>query len=260
MTTSLIARFAPHLNLVREYASVSANCRVVGDDVVKGVLKGLSDNILFHKGLFDARLELLRRVHLALADVIPSQSDKPVAGGSGVSELLAAYPNPTRQIVFLHHVAHLSEAEIGLVTGLEPDAVLDFIEAAEDTIWPLRRVRVLIVEDDIWIANHLRELLEEDGHEVVGIAKTQAAAMQLAEKTQPELLICDVNLEDGSSGIASAIDLQRNGRIPTIFVTAFPHMVRTLRPLSCTAIISKPFSENEIRTSVSRALDVNRAA
>jgi DNA-binding NarL/FixJ family response regulator len=57
-------------------------------------------------------------------------------------------------------------------------------------------VRVLIVDDHSGFRATARRLLESEGYEVVGEAEDAAAALAVAQKTHPELVLLDVQLPD----------------------------------------------------------------
>ena len=60
-------------------------------------------------------------------------------------------------------------------------------------------MRILIVEDEILIALMLTDALEAGGHEVTGMAATEAEALAMCAATLPELALLDINLRDGAS-------------------------------------------------------------
>lgn len=247
-------RFKPYLKSAVDYASVSANCKSRGKQIVRDTLATLNSSLVFIKPQNNDQVELLRRVHLTFeAANLPEklEADCPIFDWD---PKLLRFPNPIRQFVFLRYALALSDREVSLVTGIDEYSVRAFLKAADDIHAVMSGSRILIIEDDIWIANHLQDILQSDGHTIVGIAKTAERAVELARDTKPNLIISDVRLEDGSSGIISTIEIQRQNRIPTIFVTAFPEMVERLRPISCAAIIAKPFNDNEVRSSVASAL------
>ena len=71
--------------------------------------------------------------------------------------------------------------------------------------------RVLIVEDELLIALDLQDTLEDDGHEVVGIARDMATALSHAQDASVALV--DLNLTDGRTllpimGSPSCISLE----------------------------------------------------
>lgn len=65
-------------------------------------------------------------------------------------------------------------------------------------------LRVLIVEDEPLIAMDLEMVFEDAGHEVVGTARTADHAVAMARAQAPSLVIIDLNLADGTSGVDAA--------------------------------------------------------
>ena len=57
-------------------------------------------------------------------------------------------------------------------------------------------MRVLIVDDHAGFRATARKLLEGEGYEVVAEAEDAATALAAAERTQPELVLLDVQLPD----------------------------------------------------------------
>jgi CheY-like chemotaxis protein len=60
---------------------------------------------------------------------------------------------------------------------------------------------ILIIEDDPLVAMDLEALVEGLGHSVIGIARTRTEAVQTAAMRHPGLILADIKLADGSSGI-----------------------------------------------------------
>ena len=57
--------------------------------------------------------------------------------------------------------------------------------------------KILIIEDDVVIANHIKLALEENGHQIIGIARSHAEVNLALEKQIPELIL----IEEISKGI-----------------------------------------------------------
>ena len=66
---------------------------------------------------------------------------------------------------------------------------------------------VLIIEDETFIAMDLEGLVESLGHRVIGVARTHAAAVTLAKAKRPGLILADIQLADGSSGLDAVNEL-----------------------------------------------------
>ena len=60
---------------------------------------------------------------------------------------------------------------------------------------------VLIIEDEALIALDLEALVENLGHKVTGVARTRTDAVTIARNKPPGLILADIQLADGSSGL-----------------------------------------------------------
>jgi two-component system, response regulator PdtaR len=81
-------------------------------------------------------------------------------------------------------------------------------------------MRVLIVEDEAIVALHLAILVAELGHEVCATAASAAGAIALAPLHNPHVVLMDVRLADGSSGIDAARELHAQQALRCIFLSA----------------------------------------
>jgi CheY-like chemotaxis protein len=113
---------------------------------------------------------------------------------------------------------------------------------------------VLLVEDEMLIALDLERMLRELGHNVVGIARTHTEAVAAAKEHRPGLVLVDIRLADGSSGIDAANEIQAMGRVPMVFVTAYPELLLTGQRPEPTFLLAKPFQVDDLRVVVSQAL------
>ena len=91
----------------------------------------------------------------------------------------------------------------------------------EDAETSAQRLTVLIVEDDAIIGWTLQALLEEMGHEVVDIAATGERALALAAEFEPDLVLMDINLGAGISGIEVAQSRRSSDPTRIVFVSAY---------------------------------------
>lgn len=111
--------------------------------------------------------------------------------------------------------------------------------------------RVLIVEDEAMIAMLLSDVVEQLGYSVCDVASTEAQAVAMALACQPDLIIVDAGLHEGSGIDAMATILQQRF-VPHIYVTGDK---RTVQNLAGTAtILEKPFFAWELATAISAVL------
>ena len=80
----------------------------------------------------------------------------------------------------------------------------------------MKKLRVMIVEDNQIIAGLLAELIEAIGHEVCGIESGESGSVAGARRLRPDLMIVDVNLQDGS-GIGAVEAITRELPHPAYF-------------------------------------------
>jgi CheY-like chemotaxis protein len=116
--------------------------------------------------------------------------------------------------------------------------------------------KVLIVEDEAIIGMLLSEVLAGMGHEVIGVAATEGAAIALAEEYLPDLLIVDAGLTSGNG--LSAVDAILTTRfVPHVFTTGNALKVRLLKPDA--VVLEKPFHESELAEAITSAFSQNQA-
>ena len=80
-------------------------------------------------------------------------------------------------------------------------------------------MRVLIVEDDALIAMHLAMVVAEFGHDVCATAATAAEAIALAALHNPDVVLMDIRLAQGSSGIDAAREIHAQHGLRCIFLS-----------------------------------------
>ena len=115
--------------------------------------------------------------------------------------------------------------------------------------------RVLIIEDEAIIAMDIESIVASMGHLVTGIARTRDRAVELGRQERPDLVLADIQLADNSSGIDAVNTLLETFRdLPVIFITAFPERLLTGDRPEPAFLISKPYSEEQVRGAVSQAM------
>ncbi len=115
--------------------------------------------------------------------------------------------------------------------------------------------KILIVEDEALIARELTHRLTSMGWEVVGTAFGEEA-VELALETQPDLLLSDINLRHGLSGIDLAQRIQSLMDVPVVFLTAYSdeETVTQAKKLTPFGYIIKPVENRELQITIEMAL------
>jgi CheY-like chemotaxis protein len=119
---------------------------------------------------------------------------------------------------------------------------------------------ILIIEDETFIALDLEGLLESLGHRMIGIARTHAEAVATAKKKRPGLILADIQLADGSSGLDAVNELLDTFEVPVIFITGYPERFLTGQRPEPAFLIAKPFQPATVSAVVSQALFFERKA
>jgi two-component system, response regulator PdtaR len=81
-------------------------------------------------------------------------------------------------------------------------------------------MRVLIVEDDPMIAMHLAMLVADLAHEVCATAASAPEAIARAAASNPDVVLMDIRLAGGTSGVEAARVLHARHALRCIFVSA----------------------------------------
>lgn len=117
--------------------------------------------------------------------------------------------------------------------------------------------RILILEDEVIVALDIQEILENWGY-VCRVFHDFDSAMEVMGEYKPHLLICDINIGDGPSGIDFVKQAQvLIPRLSVIYLTAFSarSIVEVAGRTHPVNYILKPWSDHQIRVSVEMAFD-----
>ena len=141
-----------------------------------------------------------------------------------------------------------------------PEDVEKAILEAQKTIDSQLASKVLIIEDEPIIALDLENLVSELGHKVVAVAATKDDAVAKARSERPGLVLADINLGEGGSGIDAVSEILSSFDIPVIFITAYPEKLLTGERPEPTYLIAKPFLPETVQATVGQALFFHPAA
>lgn len=120
----------------------------------------------------------------------------------------------------------------------------------------MKKLRVMIVEDEMIVAKDLQRILKKLGYETTDPFSAGRKALEQLEFLRPDFILLDINLKGDMDGIQLAQHVLQDYGIPFIFITAFSdkntlNRAKTVEPYG---YIIKPFSEDDIRTSIELAL------
>jgi CheY-like chemotaxis protein len=149
-------------------------------------------------------------------------------------------------------------AQVAAALDCSAEEAAALIDAAGKEIAEQIRTDVLIIEDEPFIALDLQALVEEQGHRVVDVARTHREAVEAAKRQKPGLILADIQLADGSSGLAAVNQILESVSMPVIFITAYPERFLTGTPPEPAFLITKPFNIESLKAVISQALFFDR--
>ena len=256
---SISDAIAPHIPFLRRFARALCGTQAAGDAYVAATL----EEILADPKCFDAKLEpkvALYKLFLRSWRNVPLNAhvDSPSFDESGASRNLAAISLEPRMAFLLSAVESFRPHEIAQVIDCSDEKAADLIERAGREISEQIRTTVLIIEDEPLIALDIQTLVEQLGHDVTTIARTHTEAVRAALKSRPGLILADIQLADGSSGLDAVNEIIGTREVPVIFITAFPERFLTGQAPEPAFLITKPFSADSVKAVISQALFFDR--
>lgn len=247
MPQSSIVKQLPAL---RRYARALLGSQPAGDDLVKETLQAVLDGKVALEPSVSPRVALYRAFH-QVWNRRPTQAQP---GASRADLRLQAMDLSSRVAFLLTAMEGFSYAEAASILGVSIAEVEAQVVAAQRDIDRQIATRILIIEDEWVIALDLRTMVEELGHEVIGVAPTHAKAVELAQSGDFGLVLADIQLADGSSGVDAVTDILAQFAVPVIFITAFPDRLLTGERPEPTYLITKPFLSETVKATIAQAL------
>lgn len=118
------------------------------------------------------------------------------------------------------------------------------------------RFRILVVEDEFLIAIDLADLLAEFGYEVCAIVRTADEALAAATRFSPDMVLTDVHLAQGSSGLDAAKRIREKLGIPSFFISGSIDcaMMEEARESAPLGFVSKPFEPRALQSALAKVV------
>lgn len=253
---------APHLPYLRRFARALTGNQRIGDVYVQAALESLVADPSQLDPDGDVRVALYRLLLEVWRSVpIDAQVDPglPPAEVGALKNLEAIAPR-TRIAFLLRSLEGLSLREVSSVLGCSTEETQGLIDAAGRDIADQIKTNVLIIEDEPLIALDLQSLVEELGHEVVDVARTHKEALAAIARFRPGLILADIQLADGSSGLEAVNEILGTLELPVVFITAYPERFLTGTRPEPAFLITKPFLTETVKAVISQALFFQRKA
>jgi DNA-directed RNA polymerase specialized sigma24 family protein len=259
---SLSARIAPHLPFLRRFSRAVSGSQTSGVALVAATLEAIIADISVFPQASNDRIALYRvftKLFTSVAIRVPEAEPSSAWESRAVANLSALAPLP-RQAFLLVAVEGFSEEEAAEILDVDDDRFSELLAEASDEISRQVATEIMIIEDEPLIAMDIEQMVESLGHRVVGTARTHKEATALFNKTKPKMVLADIQLADGSSGIDAVNEILASTAVPVIFITAFPERLLTGERPEPAFLVTKPFNPDMVKALISQALFFDRQA
>ena len=246
-------QIAPHLPYLRRYARALTGSQESGDRYVLGVLEALVEDPDAATIGTDAKVDLFH-AFTRLWQSVDVNLEGDGAGSSAAERNVGSLTPRSRQAFLLTTVEEFTPQEAARILGVEAEELSGMIDAVGREIADQVATTILIIEDEPLIAMDIEQMVEGLGHSVVGIARTRDEAVAKIETAKPGMVLADIQLADGSSGIDAVNDILKSIDVPVIFITAFPQRLLTGERPEPAFLVTKPFHPDMVKALVSQAL------
>jgi len=260
---SIGAEVAAHLPFLRRYARALTGSQSTGDAFVKATLEAALADQDLAESLRGGRVPLYRAFNKvwssAYLEVAVEEEVQGTHEAAAQDQLRRITP-VNRQALLLTTVEDFSPTEAGAIMGISEDEVNRLVTEAVEEIERESATSVLIIEDEPLISMQLEDLVRSLGHEICGTAATRAQAQQVVAECTPGLVLADIQLADGSSGLDAVNEMLESFAVPVIFITAYPDRLLTGERPEPAFLITKPYQPDTVKAIVSQALFFERRA
>ncbi|MEY1557580.1 response regulator [Yoonia sp. R2331] len=252
----LSATVAAHLPYLRRYARALTGSQDSGDAFALATLQDILSDPGALTGDGPVKVALFAVMHRIWTGRPPVDADDAATRIEAAAQAHLAKLTPaTREALLLQTLEGFSDDEVGQIIGTTAAKAARLIGIAHAEMAQSVVGDILIIEDEAVIAMDLETIVSEVGHTVTGVARTHAAALELARTARPGLILADIQLADKSSGIDAVNDLLGLfGDVPVIFITAFPERLLTGAKPEPAFLITKPYAEDQVRSAVAQAM------
>ena len=258
---SIAREISSHLPYLRRFSRALCGSQASGDAHVLATLEALvADSTIFDRDV-SSRVALYR-VFLSMwsstnngSRPIPAETTR-----SSVELHVEALTPKPRQAFLLHTMEGFALDDVALILECTPDEASALIDRAGREIAEQVATSVLIIEDEPIIALDIEAMVQDLGHDVIGIARTHKEAIGLVATRRPGLVLADIQLADGSSGLDAVNEILASIDVPVIFITAYPERLLTGEKPEPAFLITKPFQPEAVKAAISQALFFDRRA
>ncbi|MFK7876987.1 MAG: response regulator [Paracoccaceae bacterium] len=256
VSSSAIGAVAEHnIPYLRRYARALTGNQKDGDGLAAATLESLLADRRLYDTEESGKLALFKVFH-AIWDATGAQVNVQETGlKKRAQRHLSSLTRRSREALLLTTMEDFSFQESATILNTTPEDVEKLVDKAREQMSEAVSGTVLIIEDEAIIAMDLEAMVLDMGHRIAGVARTRDAATALGRTDPPDLILTDIQLADDSSGVDAVVDiLGVIGQRPVVFITAYPERLLTGSKPEPTFLITKPYTEEQVRSAVSQAM------
>lgn len=243
------------LPFLRRYARALTGSQKSGDRYAATTLESLLIDRSIFEDASSPKVALFGAFHSIWTSLGAPVQDDDSDGADKVFSHMENLTANTREALLLHTVEDFSVVEVAEIMQTDQSEIDHLLKVALAEMDKSVTGNILVIEDEAIIALHIKQIVTELGHNVTGVARKRSDAVKMAAGARPDLILSDIQLADGSSGVDAVNDiLAEHGDIPVIFITAFPELLLTGERPEPAFLISKPYTEDQVRSAVSQAM------
>lgn len=254
-TPTLADQIGPNLPYLRRYARALTGSQSRGDGYAVATLEA----ILADPDHFSANVTPKVALFTVFHSIWVSSGAQLTVEDDGLQaeaqRHLAMLTDGTRETLLLRTLEEFSASDVAHIIKSTEAEVANLLDIAYEEMAKSISGSVMIIEDEAIIAVDLEAIAADMGHRITGVARTEEGALSLFKQERPGLILSDIQLADGSSGIDAVNKITAQaGNIPVIFITAYPERLLTGEGPEPAFLISKPYTEDQVRSAISQAM------
>ena len=246
---------AQELPYLRRYARALTGSQTSGDNYAAATLEAMLEDPAIVDRTVSTKVALFGVFHAIWQSSGSPVTDEETGLKARAQLHLSSLTPNTREALLLHTIEEFTFNQVAQIMSISPSEADEMVSIAQRELADSVTGRVMVIEDEAIIAMDLQSIVADMGHAVTGVARTRAEAVALGKAERPDLIFADIQLADNSSGIDAVNDLLAAlGDIPVIFITAFPERLLTGEKPEPAFLITKPYTEEQVRLAASQAM------
>jgi CheY-like chemotaxis protein/DNA-directed RNA polymerase specialized sigma24 family protein len=238
---------------LRRFARALTGSQKSGDAYVAETLEALLADPSLIPSEADAKATLYK-LFLAMWNSVEVNQKEALPDLGGPDRNLQTISPGPRQALLLTALEGFSVKDAARAMLVSEEKCQRLIDEAAREITEQAGSDVLVIEDEPLIALEVTEIAKSMGHTVCHVARTHREAIDAVGKHRPSLVLADIQLADGSSGLEAVEEILRSIDIPVIFITAYPERLLTGKKPEPTYLVEKPFRPETVKALISQAL------